>query len=269
MSSVVIAGDTSGTVTLQAPAVAGTTTLTLPATSGTVITGAGGVTGVASGGTGANTLTTNNVILGNGTSAVQFVAPGSNGNVLTSNGTTWTSAAASGGQIQTQIFTAPGTWTKPASCSQVRVTVIGGGAGAASTSPPNVSAGGTSSFGSIASATGGPAAANLNGAGTVSVGTELKSGAYAVGNITLGQSMSVGVIAGSASAPAQPAVAYTTSGSRMAGSGGGPNGSPGGLAIAIAPVSSPQPVTIGAGSNGGNAARLGGVGGAVVVEFVG
>ena len=48
---------------------------------------------VARGGTGATTLTANNVILGNGTSAVQFVAPGSNGNVLTSNGTTWTSAA--------------------------------------------------------------------------------------------------------------------------------------------------------------------------------
>lgn len=52
---------------------------------------------VANGGTGAATLTANNVILGNGTSAVQFVAPGTSGNVLTSNGTTWTSAAASGG----------------------------------------------------------------------------------------------------------------------------------------------------------------------------
>jgi Head domain of trimeric autotransporter adhesin len=48
---------------------------------------------IASGGTGATTLTSNNVILGNGTSAVQFVAPGANGNVLTSNGTTWTSTA--------------------------------------------------------------------------------------------------------------------------------------------------------------------------------
>lgn len=38
MSSVVIAGDTSGTVTLSAPSVAGTTTLTLPSTSGTVVT---------------------------------------------------------------------------------------------------------------------------------------------------------------------------------------------------------------------------------------
>lgn len=36
MSSVVISGDTSGAITLQAPAVAGSTTLTLPATSGTV-----------------------------------------------------------------------------------------------------------------------------------------------------------------------------------------------------------------------------------------
>jgi len=36
MSSVSIAGDTSGSVILQAPAIAGSTTLTLPATSGTV-----------------------------------------------------------------------------------------------------------------------------------------------------------------------------------------------------------------------------------------
>jgi hypothetical protein len=38
MASIVISGDTSGAVTLAAPAVAGTTTLTLPTTSGTVIT---------------------------------------------------------------------------------------------------------------------------------------------------------------------------------------------------------------------------------------
>lgn len=67
MSSVIIAGNTSGSVTLAAPDVAGTTTLTLPATSGTVLTTTGGV------------------------------APGTSGNVLTSNGTTWTSAAPSGG----------------------------------------------------------------------------------------------------------------------------------------------------------------------------
>ena len=44
MSSVIIAGDTSGTVTLQAPAIAGSTVLTLPTTSGTIVTTAGGST---------------------------------------------------------------------------------------------------------------------------------------------------------------------------------------------------------------------------------
>jgi hypothetical protein len=49
---------------------------------------------VADGGTGASTLSANAVLLGNGTSALQTVAPSTSGNVLTSNGTTWTSAAA-------------------------------------------------------------------------------------------------------------------------------------------------------------------------------
>jgi hypothetical protein len=47
---------------------------------------------VAQGGIGAATLTANNVLLGNGTSAPQVVAPSTSGNILTSNGTTWTSA---------------------------------------------------------------------------------------------------------------------------------------------------------------------------------
>jgi hypothetical protein len=38
MSSVVISGDTSGSITLAAPAVAGTNTVTIPATTGTMIT---------------------------------------------------------------------------------------------------------------------------------------------------------------------------------------------------------------------------------------
>ena len=67
-------------------------------TSGGPITGAGTITlagtlDVDNGGTGATNLTLNNVILGNGTSAVLFVAPGTSGNLLTSDGTTWTSAA--------------------------------------------------------------------------------------------------------------------------------------------------------------------------------
>lgn len=64
MASIVISGDTSGTATLQAQAVAGNTVLTLPTTSGTFITTTGGVT------------------------------PGTSGNLLVSNGTAWTSSAA-------------------------------------------------------------------------------------------------------------------------------------------------------------------------------
>lgn len=117
MSAIVVAGDTSGTCTIQANAVAGTTVLTLPTTSGVLYaTPTGGVIGVASGGTNASTLTANNVILGNGTNTVQFVAPGTTGNVLTSNGTTWTSAAAAAFDAGTRLIfaqtTAPTGWTK-------------------------------------------------------------------------------------------------------------------------------------------------------------
>jgi hypothetical protein len=54
MASVVINGDTSGAVTISAPAVAGTTTLTLPATSGTILQSGTTVT-EAQGGTGTTT----------------------------------------------------------------------------------------------------------------------------------------------------------------------------------------------------------------------
>ena len=100
---------TSGTITADAvtyPKAHGTSgqvlstngsgTLTW-ATPSTTATAYSGTLPVANGGTGAATLTANNVLLGNGTSALQAVAPGATGNVLTSNGTTWTSAAASGG----------------------------------------------------------------------------------------------------------------------------------------------------------------------------
>ena len=56
-------------------------------------TGVTGVLPIANGGTGATTITANSVVLGNGTSAVQTVAPGTSGNILTSNGTTWQSTA--------------------------------------------------------------------------------------------------------------------------------------------------------------------------------
>ena len=55
-----------------------------------------GVLPVTAGGTGLATLTINAVMLGNGTSAFQMVTPGTSGNVLTSDGTTWISSAPTG-----------------------------------------------------------------------------------------------------------------------------------------------------------------------------
>lgn len=69
--------------------------------------------GAAYGGTGQTSLTANNVILGNGTSAVQFVAPGTSGNILTSNGTTWVSStpAISGSPTQAPVRKITTTYT--------------------------------------------------------------------------------------------------------------------------------------------------------------
>ena len=60
--------------------------------TGGTITGITDLT-VADGGTGSSTLTLNNVLLGNGASPLQAVAPSTIGNVLTSDGITWVSQA--------------------------------------------------------------------------------------------------------------------------------------------------------------------------------
>ena len=103
----------------------------------TSITGLTTALAVDQGGTGAATLTANNVILGNGTSTVLGVAPGTSGNVLTSNGTTWTSAAAaafdSGTLMLFQQTTAPTGWTKQTTHDNKAFRVVSGTAGSGGT----------------------------------------------------------------------------------------------------------------------------------------
>ena len=89
----------SGTGSVNGITLTGTVTSSGSLTLGGTLSGVdltSQVTGtlpVGNGGTGAATLTANNVLLGNGTSALQAVAPGTTGNVLVSNGTTWVSQA--------------------------------------------------------------------------------------------------------------------------------------------------------------------------------
>ena len=134
---------------------------------------------VASGGTGAATLAANNVLLGNDTGAVQTVAPGTAGNVLTSVGGTWASAAAPSSYAgpNSQTFDASGTFTVPAGITTVYVAVMAGGGGAA---------GGSSSIGIGGGAGGAGAAAfarvsGLTPSSTISV-TVGSGGAGSAGN---------------------------------------------------------------------------------------
>ena len=71
---------------------------------------------VTSGGTGVTSLTANSVLVGSGTSAITGVAPSNVGNVLTSNGSTWTSQA----PVPAQVIGS--TWTDVTSSRSQGVT---------------------------------------------------------------------------------------------------------------------------------------------------
>ena len=84
---------------------------------------------------------------GNGT-AGQYLASDGDGTM------TWTTLAAGGGTYHMDVYTNPGTWTKPANVTSLKTTVIGGGGGYPYTTNAQAP-GNTSSFGAFSSATGG------------------------------------------------------------------------------------------------------------------
>jgi hypothetical protein len=99
---------------------------------------------VGNGGTGAATFTANNVLLGNGTSAFQEVAPGTAGNILTSNGTTWQSTAPVASGVTTISFGSTGLTPSTATSGAVSVAgtlaIANGGTGATTLAGANIPA---------------------------------------------------------------------------------------------------------------------------------
>ena len=160
-------------------------------------TGVTGTLPVANGGTNQTTYTNGQLLIGNTTGNTLTKATltaGSNISITNGAGSiTIASTAAGGGFSNMQVFASPGTFTTPASTTQIKITVVGGGGGggasfsgarpggasggyavyvgpvtASNPYPVTVGSGGsggtgagsgssgnTSSFGSLASATGG------------------------------------------------------------------------------------------------------------------
>lgn len=109
--------------------------------TGVTISGLAADLAVADGGTGAGTFALNSVVLGNGTSSLagNMVAPGTSGNVLKSNGTTWTSATLKGIGIGGEVWNnvtgsrSLGVTYTNSNGYPIMISVYGSGAGASDT----------------------------------------------------------------------------------------------------------------------------------------
>lgn len=149
-------------------------------TTGTgVITSLGSTLTVPNGGSGLATVPLNSVILGNTTGAFKNVAPGTSGNVLTSNGTSWLSSApATSGNV-----TAAGTLTSGD-------IVIGQGAKTIATSSVFSISGSNATVSGNLTITGGTTfnnltTANLSVTGNITA-TGVGNGTLLIGNTTGG-----------------------------------------------------------------------------------
>jgi hypothetical protein len=244
---------------------------------------------VAQGGTGQSSYTNGQLLIGNTTGNTLTKATltaGTGISVTNSTGSITIANTLSGGFSNMQVFTGPGTFTTPATTTNIKVTVVGGGGGGSGPSPVEAAggSGGTSSFGSLASATGGVGsfqmginnAANGANGGAGTAGTLQIAGSNGVGgtmaatpagNLTSmggqGGATILGGMSGSGSNPGPAPTGTTRAGKQYGGGGAGFNtpGSAafgvggaggGGAAIYVGPVtaSTPYAVTVGAGGVG-------------------
>jgi hypothetical protein len=144
--------------------------------------------GVAQGGTGQTTYTNGQLLIGNTTGNTLTKATltaGSGISVTNGTGSITIAATGGGGFSNMQVFTSPGTFTTPASTTNIKVTVVGGGGGgraangAASGSSNGAGGGGAIYVGPVSASTpyavtvgsggpGGPGASAAGGTGGTS-----------------------------------------------------------------------------------------------------
>ena len=221
---------------------------------------------VANGGTGLATITNNALLVGAGTGNVTTIAPGTSGNVLTSNGTAWTSAAATGGKTQYALFASSGSWTCPAGVTRVKATVIGGGGGAIFTGCVNI-AGGSGGYGAnyytvvpgtvytVTIGAGGNAGGTGSAGGTTSFAAFISATGGSYGGTTTSGTCANSLFNTTTSA--------TTAKIPFTGNGLNTN-STGGVGVAWSASSGVVP-----GAGGTNNFNAGGYGGACFLEYVG
>lgn len=103
--------------------------------NGVTITSLAADLAVADGGTGRSTLAANAVLVGNGTSGINSIAPGTSGNVLKSDGTVWASSTLKGigigGEVWTNVTSsrALGTTYTNTRGYPIMISVFGGASG--------------------------------------------------------------------------------------------------------------------------------------------
>jgi hypothetical protein len=282
----------TGAATLSANAVLlgnGTSSLqtVAPGSSGNVLASNGttwvslATVAVPNGGTGASSLTANALLVGNGTSAVQTISPGSAGAILASNGTAWSATIVTAPTVQI-LTSSSGTYTKPAGVKWLKVRgVAAGGAGGSGSS----SAGGNTTFGtSFLVANGGAAGSGpipgQGGGGSIASGAaglivQGGSGTPAIstnsGNVNAAGGNGGASMLGGGNGTSAGTAGYGGGGLGLAvanannGYGGG--GAGGGFDVIIASPVSTYSYTVGTGGTGSAAYNTGGNGVIMVEEF--